>query len=140
MNVLICRDSMSHLLRDASKRAKLMRVITMPYLSPQLTTYLACTKPCVSLTKQKRCTRTSSGNILTMWTVSTLTSTVYNESKAPCKRMQHYGPYETTAATATGTSKSNGFNEQNNNSARASRFFVHFFAVPTQLRREMMKF
>ena len=26
--------------------------------------------------------------------------------------------------------KSNGFNEQNNNSARASRFFVHFFAVP----------
>ena len=26
--------------------------------------------------------------------------------------------------------KSNRFNEQNNNSARASRFFVHFFAVP----------
>ena len=36
--------------------------------------------------------------------------------------------------------KSNGFNEQNNNSARASRFFVHFFAVPAQLRREMTKF
>ena len=26
--------------------------------------------------------------------------------------------------------KSNRFNEQNSNSARASRFFVHFFAVP----------
>ena len=36
--------------------------------------------------------------------------------------------------------KSNRFNEQNNNSARASRFFVHFFAVPAQLRREMTKF
>ena len=35
--------------------------------------------------------------------------------------------------------KSNGFNEQNNNSASASRFFVHFFAVPAQ-RREMTKF
>ena len=32
------------------------------------------------------------------------------------------------------------FNEKNNNSARASRFFVHFFAVPTQLRREMTEF
>ena len=28
-----------------------------------------------------------------------------------------------------GTPKSNRFNEQNNNSARASRFFVHFFAA-----------
>ena len=26
--------------------------------------------------------------------------------------------------------KTNRFNEQNNKSARASRFFVHFFAVP----------
>ena len=34
----------------------------------------------------------------------------------------------------------NRFNEQNNNSARASRFFVQFFAVPAQLRREMTKF
>ena len=32
------------------------------------------------------------------------------------------------------------FNEQNNNSARASRFFVHFFAFTAQLRREMTKF
>ena len=40
----------------------------------------------------------------------------------------------------TGTSKNNRFNEQNNNSARASRFFVRFFAVPAQLRREMTKF
>ena len=36
--------------------------------------------------------------------------------------------------------KGNRFNERNNNSARASRFFVHFFAVPAQLRREMTKF
>ena len=36
--------------------------------------------------------------------------------------------------------KSNRFNEQNNNSARASRFFVNFFAVPAKLRREMTKF
>ena len=36
--------------------------------------------------------------------------------------------------------KSNRFNEQNNNSARASRFFVHFFAVPAQLRREITTF
>ena len=50
------------------------------------------------------------------------------------------GPYETTTATATGTSKSKRFNEQNNNSAPASRFFVHFFAVPAQLRGEMAKF
>ena len=32
------------------------------------------------------------------------------------------------------------FNERNNNSTRASRFFVHFFAVAAQLRREMTKF
>ena len=30
--------------------------------------------------------------------------------------------------------------KRNNNSARASRFFVHFFAVPAQLRREMTQF
>ena len=29
-----------------------------------------------------------------------------------------------------------GLNWQNNNSARASRFFVHFFAVTAQLQRE----
>ena len=54
--------------------------------------------------------------------------------------MKYYGPYETTTTTATGTSKNNRFNEQNNNSARASRFFVHFFAFTAQLRREMPKF
>ena len=32
--------------------------------------------------------------------------------------------------------KSNRLNRQNNNFARASRFFVHFFAVPAPLRRE----
>ena len=36
--------------------------------------------------------------------------------------------------------KSNKFYEQNNKSARASRFFVHFFAVPVYLRREETKF
>ena len=35
--------------------------------------------------------------------------------------------------------KSYGFNEQNN-SARTSHFFVHFFAVPAQLRPEMTTF
>ena len=35
---------------------------------------------------------------------------------------------------------SNKFNEQNDNSARASRFFVYFFAVPAKLQREMTKF
>ena len=29
---------------------------------------------------------------------------------------------------------------QKSNSARTSRFFVHFFAVPVHLRREMTKF
>ena len=33
--------------------------------------------------------------------------------------------------------KSNRFNEQNSNSARALRFFVLFFTVPAQLRREI---
>ena len=36
--------------------------------------------------------------------------------------------------------ESNRFNEQNNNSARASHFFVHFFAFTEQPRREMTKF
>ena len=32
--------------------------------------------------------------------------------------------------------KNNGFNNQNNNVARASCFFVNFFAVTARLRRE----
>ena len=32
--------------------------------------------------------------------------------------------------------KSNCLKRQNNNSARASRFFVHFFAVTTRVQRE----
>ena len=36
--------------------------------------------------------------------------------------------------------ESNRLNEQNNNSARASHFFVHFFAFTEQPRREMTKF
>ena len=35
-----------------------------------------------------------------------------------------------------GRQKSNTLNNQNNNFARASRFFVHFFAVIARLRRE----
>ena len=38
------------------------------------------------------------------------------------------------------TKKKNRFNEQNNNFARVSRFFVHFFVIPAQLRREMANF
>ena len=34
--------------------------------------------------------------------------------------------------------KSNRFNSQNNNFARASRFFVHFFADAARLRRAEM--
>ena len=58
----------------------------------------------------------------------------------PFSKTEQRGPYETTTATATESSKSNRFNEQNNKSARASRFFVHFFAVPAQPRREMTNF
>ena len=36
--------------------------------------------------------------------------------------------------------KNNRFNEQNNNFARVSRFFVHFFVIPAQLRREIANF
>ena len=36
--------------------------------------------------------------------------------------------------------KSIRFNYQNNNFARASRFFVHFFAVTARLRRENTEF
>ena len=42
--------------------------------------------------------------------------------------------------TATGTKKNNRFNGQNNRSARASCFFVHFFAFTAQLRCEMSNF
>ena len=36
--------------------------------------------------------------------------------------------------------ESNRLNEQNNNSAHVSHFFVHFFAFNEQPRREMTKF
>ena len=36
--------------------------------------------------------------------------------------------------------KAIGLISKKNNNSRASRFFVHFFAVPAQLRREMTKF
>ena len=36
--------------------------------------------------------------------------------------------------------KNKRVNEQDNNSAPASRFFVHFFTVRAKLRREMTKF
>ena len=43
-------------------------------------------------------------------------------------------------ATARATSKRNEFSQQNNNFAIASRFSVHFVAVPARLRRGMTKF
>ena len=39
-----------------------------------------------------------------------------------------------------GRQKSNRFITQNNNFARASRFFVHFFTVLARLRRENLEF
>ena len=39
-----------------------------------------------------------------------------------------------------GRQKSNRFITQNNNFARASRFFVHFFTVLARLRRENREF
>ena len=39
-----------------------------------------------------------------------------------------------------GRQNNNSFNKQNNNLARAARFFVHFFAVFAGLRRENAKF
>ena len=36
--------------------------------------------------------------------------------------------------------KNNRFNEQNNNFARPLRFFVHFFVIAAQVRREMANF
>jgi len=41
-----------------------------------------------------------------------------------------------TTNRQTNKQKNNGFNEQNNNFARASHFSVHFFAVFALLRRE----
>ena len=42
----------------------------------------------------------------------------------------------TTTATARRTAKNNMFILTNNNFARASRYFVHFFAVVAPLRHE----
>ena len=39
-----------------------------------------------------------------------------------------------------GRQNNNSFNKQNNNLARATRFFVHFFALFAGLRRENAKF
>ena len=50
------------------------------------------------------------------------------------------GPYELRRRRQGERQTSNRFNKKNNNSTRASRFFVHFFAVLAQLRREMIKF
>ena len=51
---------------------------------------------------------------------------------------KYQGVYATTTATATRTNgkKAVGLDKQNNNFARASRFFVHFPAVVARLQRE----
>ena len=50
------------------------------------------------------------------------------------------GAWTTTTATATRTTKTIGLNWQNNNLARASRFYVHFLAVTARLRRGTSSF
>ena len=47
---------------------------------------------------------------------------------------------DATTAAAVRTSKNNRLNRQNNNSARAARFFVHFSAVTARLRFENAQF
>ena len=82
------RGFMSHLLSGANRRAKETRVTTVLYLSPQHTTCLVFMSPCASLTKQKHCTRTSSGNILTMLTVSITTRWATTNFSLQCNGMQ----------------------------------------------------
>ena len=43
-------------------------------------------------------------------------------------------------ATATRMAKKKGLDKQNNNFARASRYFVHFIAVTARLRCETAQF
>ena len=70
--------------------------------------------------------------ILTQYGIDALVSNTSLET------LQNYDGYDGDGKE--NVKKSNRFNEQKNNSARASRFFVHFFAVLAQLRREMTKF
>ena len=48
----------------------------------------------------------------------------------------HGSTISTTTATARRTAKNNMFIITNNNFVRASRYFVHFFAVVAPLRHE----
>ena len=52
------------------------------------------------------------------------------------KKKKHSGAKVTITATATRTANSNKFDKANNNSARTSRFFVHFLAAAARLQRE----
>ena len=47
-----------------------------------------------------------------------------------------YQLYQRRRRRQRGLQENNGFVAQNNNFARASRFFVHFFTVLARLRRE----
>ena len=54
---------------------------------------------------------------------------------------QQWRALATTTATATRTAKKTiGLYQQNNNFARASRFFVHFLAVVASLRLSRARF
>ena len=65
-----------------------------------------------------------------------------HKSKSGTKMKKYQGVYATTTATATRTNgkKAVGLDKQNNNFARASRFFVHFPAVVARLQRETAYF
>lgn len=70
LSLSFCRGSMSHLLSGVNRKARQMRATTMLSLWQQHTTWHAFMSLCASLTKEKHCTRTSSGNTPTMLTVS----------------------------------------------------------------------
>ena len=70
-----------------------------------------------------------------------MTGVIYNIKKLTGRHRTSLGTLRNYDGDVKETrQKSNRFDEQNKYSARASRFFAHFFAVPAQLRSEMSKF
>ena len=65
----------------------------------------------------------------------------WGEEKKKASKRRYRGALATPAATATATEtrsqRSNRFNEQNNNFARAARFLADFLAIPARPRREI---